>query len=96
MRDAVDRVADADDGPGRLVTEHQRCVHDEAAHPAVPVVVGVRAADAHRGHPYQHVTGSGVGIGRSSISMRPGSTSTAARILASDESVVCVTFTMLT
>ena len=37
----------------------------------------------------------GVGTGRCCISIRPGSTSTAARIRVSGESVVCVTFAML-
>ena len=52
----VDRLADADDRPRRFVAEHQRGVDDEAADPAVAVVVRVGPADADRRHPDQHVT----------------------------------------
>ena len=54
---AVHALTDADDRACRLVAEHQRGVDDEAAHPAVPVVVGVRPADPDRRHPDQHVAG---------------------------------------
>ncbi len=53
----VDRFTDADDRARRFVAEHQWGLDDEAADPAVPVVVRVRPADADRRHPYQHVTG---------------------------------------
>src|SRR5947199_2686384 len=50
----VDTLADADDRARCLVAEHQWGADDETAHPAVPVVVGVRPAHAHRRHPDQH------------------------------------------
>ncbi len=53
----VDRFADANDRARRLVSEDQGPVHDETTHPAMPVVVRIRATDTHRRDPNQHVTG---------------------------------------
>ena len=55
MRDGSTPVADADDGARRLVAQHQRRFDDEAAHPAVPVVVRVRPADSDDDTRDQHV-----------------------------------------
>ena len=57
----VHGFADADDRACGFVAEHQRCLDDEAAHAAVPVVVRVGSADAHRRHANEHVTGAGPG-----------------------------------
>src|SRR6476659_9662202 len=48
-------LADTDDGPRSLVTQHQRLFDEEAAHPTMTVVMRVRPTDSDGRHPYQHV-----------------------------------------
>ena len=95
MREAVDRFADGDDGPCRFVAEHQRRLDDEAANPAMPVIVRVRPADTHRRHPDQHVTGAGLGTGRCVHFDSARLDEYGSPHLGIRGSVVCVTFAML-
>ncbi len=50
-------VPDRDHDSGRLVAEHDRIGHDELADPPFAVVVRVRAAHSHGGHPDEDVAG---------------------------------------